>query len=318
MVPGILIGWSADPWATASNSFSLPSYTLARLLLLFPSLCAHRPPRRPRRTPSSPLVAPCDHPPRRTMSDRPTTSAGGRRPPTASASAAHSSSLPRTPPGAFDHGRHYSYDNAFIEEEEEESDAEDLFAFLPPSTADQQRELEKQRAQEHFRHPSDYSNIFANAFPPPSGPPAYPAPVFHSHSRFPSDAAGPSSLFQPPISSMPVESPPSTASQQGANDHYRMQRLGTARTGTAETRPSITSIREIHVNLPPSIQEKDINMRYPDSLQRKRHPSSTIADTATLSLTPSMLEQDSRDGSIKCVYHPPLTPPPSCLTYAPC
>ena len=92
MVPGILIGWSADPWATASNSFSLPSYTLARLLLLFPSLCAHRPPRRPRRTPSSPLVAPCDHPPRRTMSDRPTTSAGGRRPPTASASAAHSSS----------------------------------------------------------------------------------------------------------------------------------------------------------------------------------------------------------------------------------
>jgi len=207
------------------------------------------PVRRPRWTPSCPLVAPCNHPPRRTMSDRPTTSAGGRHPPTASASAAHSSS----PPGAFDHGRHYSYDNAFIEEEEEESDAEDLFPFLPLSTADQQRELEKQRAQEHFRHPSDYPNIFANALPPPSGLPAYPAPVFHSHSRFPSDTAGPSSLFQLPISNLPVESPPSTASQQGANDPYRIQRLGTAHTGTAETWPSITSIREIHDNLPPSI-----------------------------------------------------------------
>lgn len=250
------------------------------------------------------------------MHDRPTTS-GGRRPPTASASAAHSS-LPRTPPGAFDHDRHYSYDNAFIEEEEEESDAEDLFAFLPPSTADQQRELEKQRAQDHFRRPSDYSNIFANALPPSSGPPAYPAPAFHPHSRFPSEA-GPSSLFQPPVSNLPVESPPSTSSQQGTNDPYRMRRLSTARTGTAETRPSITSIREIHVNLPPSVPEKDIDVEYPDSLQRKRHPSSTIADTATLSLTPSMLEQDSRDGSIKCVYYPlPLTPPSPCLSCAPC
>ena len=232
------------------------------------------------------------------MSDRPTTSSGRRRPPTASASVAHSSTLAHSPPGAFDHDRHQHYDNAaFFEEEEEESDAEDLFAFLPPSTADQQREFEKQRAADHFRRPSDYSSIFANAVPQ-SGPPAYPMPVFTPPSRFLSDTPGPSSLFHPPVSNLPVESPPSTASQQGTSDPYRMQRLGTARTGTAETRPSI-SIREIHVNLPSSIQEKDVDVGYTESLQRKRHPSSTIADTATLSLTPSMLEQDSREGSIK-------------------
>jgi len=151
-----------------------------------------------------------------------------------------------------------------------------------PLTTDQQRGLKKQRAQEHFHHLFNCSNI-------------------------PSDAVGPSSFFQLPVSNLPVESSPSTASQQGANDPYHMQRLSTAHTGTAETRPSITSIREIHDNLPPSIQKKGINMQYPDSHQRKQHPSSTIADTAMLSLTPSMLEQDSRDGLVKCIYHPPLT-----------
>ena len=49
-----------------------------------------------------------------------------------------------------------------------------------PSTTDQQRGLKKQRAQEHFHHPFDCSNIFANALPP-SHLPAYPAPVFYPH-----------------------------------------------------------------------------------------------------------------------------------------
>jgi len=35
------------------------------------------------------------------------------------------------PPGMLGHGRHCSYENAFIKEEEEKSDADDLFAFLP-------------------------------------------------------------------------------------------------------------------------------------------------------------------------------------------
>ena len=82
----------------------------------------------------------------------------------------------------------------------------------------------------------------------------------HPHSHFPSDAAGPSSLFQLPISNLPVESPPSTASQQVTNDPYHIRKLSTAHTGTAAMRPSMASIREIHVNLPPSVQEKYTDM----------------------------------------------------------
>ncbi|KAG6332224.1 hypothetical protein ID866_6863 [Astraeus odoratus] len=230
------------------------------------------------------------------MSNRPTTSAGGPRPFTAHDAPPHP---PPTSAGALDHDRHYSYDHAFFEEEEEESDAEDLFAFLPPSTADQQRDLQKQDLL--LRSPA-YGHVFPNAVLPDVHPLPYPLPAFNPHARFPSDAAGPSSLFTPPISNQPVESPPSTASQHGPNDLYRMRRLSTARTGTAETRPSVTSSREIRLNLPSSPPEKTIEVEvdYPMSSPRKRHPSSTIGgETATLSITPSMLEQDSRDGSIK-------------------
>ncbi|KAG2358089.1 hypothetical protein BDR07DRAFT_1489857 [Suillus spraguei] len=99
------------------------------------------------------------------MSGRPTSSAGGSRPFTASAFRT-SSARPPTSAGAFDRDHQYTYDNAYIEEEEEEeSDTEDLFAFLPPSTADQERDLEKQRAADLSRISPDYANVFANAVP---------------------------------------------------------------------------------------------------------------------------------------------------------
>ena len=127
-----------------------------------------------------------------------------------------------------------------------------------------------------------------------SGPPI---PVFIPTLAFSLDL-GPSSFFQPPISNLLVEAPPSTASQQDTSDPYRMQRLGTTRMATAETRPSTSSIRETHVSFPSSIQEKDVDVNYTESIQRKRH-SSTLANTATLGLTPSMLEQDIRESSMK-------------------
>ncbi|KIO10350.1 hypothetical protein M404DRAFT_904268 [Pisolithus tinctorius Marx 270] len=207
-----------------------------------------------------------------------------------------SAGRPRTAgPPAFDHDTPYDHNTYIAEEDDEddESDAGDLFAFLPPSTADQQRD---ESLQQHFSPSPDY-------------------PIFDPYARFPANAAGPSSRFTPPISSQPVESPPSTASQQGgAHDPYRMRRLSNPRTGTAETRPSGTSSRDIHVNLPSSPREKSLEVEYSEIPSRKRHPSSTIGpDTTTLSLTPSMLEQDSRDGSIKCVLllvpHLSLMPP---------
>ncbi|KAI5981197.1 OPT oligopeptide transporter protein-domain-containing protein [Pisolithus albus] len=186
------------------------------------------------------------------------------------------------------------------EEDDDESDAGDLFAFLPPSTADQQRTMHDERTQDSFNHSSDYGHLFPNAVPLDPYPVAYPTPTFDPYARFPANAAGPSSHFTLPVSNQPLESPPSTASQQGAHDPYRMRRLSNPRAGTADTRPSITSSRGIHVNLPPSPRKKSLEVENSDIYHPKRHMSSTIGpDTTTLSLTPSMLEQDSRDGSIK-------------------
>lgn len=237
------------------------------------------------------------------MSGRPTSSAGGSRPFTASAFRPPSA-RPSTSAGAFDHDYQYTYDNAYIEEEEEEeeSDTEDLFAFLPPSTADQQRDIEKQRAIDFSRESPDYNHVLTNAVPSDIPPLAYPSPTFDPYARFPSEAAGPSRLFPVPVSQVPVESPPSTASNHGQSDPYRMRRLSTVLTSTTGTHPSRTSVlssREIRVSLPSSPPEKQVEVEEDPRYQRIRHPSSTLGDSTTLSITPSMLEQDSREGSIK-------------------
>ncbi|KIM57903.1 hypothetical protein SCLCIDRAFT_28433 [Scleroderma citrinum Foug A] len=80
----------------------------------------------------------------------------------------------------------------------------------------EQRELKKQCAQGHL---SNYSNIFANALQVACLHILCPSSTL---SCFPPDIASPSSLFQPPISNLPVESPPSTVSQQGTIDPYLM------------------------------------------------------------------------------------------------
>lgn len=236
------------------------------------------------------------------MSGRPTSSAGGSRPFTASAFRSPSA-RPSTSAGAFDRDRQYTYDNAYIEEEEEEeSDTEDLFAFLPPSTADQQRDVEKQRALDFSRISPDYTNVFANTVPSDIPPLVYPSPTFDPYARFSSETAGPSRRFSVPVSQVPVESPPSTASNQGASDPYGMRRLSTALTNTTNTHPSRTSApssRGIRVSLPSRPPEKYVEEDHRNSSRRIQRPSSTLGDSTTLSITPSMLEQDSREGSIK-------------------
>ena len=227
-----------------------------------------------------------------------------RRPPSSARPLTSSGLRHPISPGVFDN-THYAADNNYVEEEEEESDAEDLFAFLPPSTADQQRDAEKLRPQDllHSTHP--YTHLFTHALPSDVPSVAYPSPTFDPYARFPADVAGPSSLFSPPISNIPVDSPPSTVSQHAGSDPYRMRRLSSTRAATTETRPSRTSAispREIHVDLLSSPPEKTLEVDPPQSSRRKRNLSSTIADdAATLDVTPSMLEEDSRDGSIKYV-----------------
>lgn len=237
------------------------------------------------------------------MARRPSSSAGASRPLTSSGTRQHPS------PGAFDPAQ-YPHDTTYVEEaEDEESDAEDLFAFLPPSTADQQSDAQKLRTQDLLHSAPQYPHFAHNADPPSV---AYPSPTFDPYARFPADIAGPSSLFSPPPSNVPVDSPPSTISQHAGSDPYRMRRLSTARPTTSETRPSRTSAissRGVHVDLPSSSPEKMYDLDPTQSSRRKRILSSTIADDTTLDFTPSMLEEDSRDGSIKYVASfPPFNP----------
>jgi hypothetical protein len=84
-----------------------------------------------------------------------------------------------------------------------------------------------------------------------------------------------------------------------------MRRLSTAMSSTTNThpsRPSIPNSRQIRVSLTSRPPEKYVEEDLRNSSQRTRHPSSTLGDSTTLSITPSMLEQDSCNGSIKWVF----------------
>jgi hypothetical protein len=177
-----------------------------------------------------------------------------------------------------------------------------LFAFLPPSTADQekQRQEHTNSQQSHEpKHQLDSDQPFAVSLPPPQAFPISPPPTFDPFARYPADSAiGPSGTLSP-LSRLPVESPPSTGSQYQAPDGaYPMHRVKSptthsTSTGTRPSRTSGVSSREVHVALPSPL-DRSIG----DGSMHDKHRSSTIADTASgASLTPSMMEEDSREGS---------------------
>ena len=208
-----------------------------------------------------------------TAGGRPSTANPSSVPPTASDEDSNyfaNSEPPFTP---------YSQDYS-IDEEEEESEAEDVFAFGPPSTAD--------AAQQPSTPVSPLSPSVS--FPERAFDPNAPRP--------PPNAAEPSSLHtrHPYPASPQVESPPSTDSNP-TDDPYRLQRLmhspntdsvpnttsRTTRTGTVQTqsgtgrsaRSSAVSSREVHISLPRArerIEEEQL-----DDPQKSRPPSSATS-----------------------------------------
>lgn len=184
----------------------------------------------------------------------------------------------------------YSQEYSIDEEDEEESEAEDVFAFGPPSTADQEQ------------RPSP-----TTAAPLISPSVSFPPPTFDPHAPFPSydaNTPGPSTIYTrhpyPAPTSPQVESPPSTESNP-PDDPYRLRRLvntesaptTTTRTGTVHTGrsavSSAVSSREVHVSLPRAkerIEEEQL-----DDPQKSRPPSSVTS-------FPSM---ESGVASMKCV-----------------
>jgi hypothetical protein len=164
---------------------------------------------------------------------------------------------PNTSAGIFDHDNQYTYSQDYSHEEDEESEVEDVFAFLPPSTADQQQPI-------------------PSSLIPPTVP-ELPTPAY-----FPT-----------------VDSPPSTESQSGymqdGTYSFRMHRVNDSGTTNVTTTlqdsvPSPSS-REVPISLPsPSlVSEKDSQMR----------PKFRLSSNNDSLMTPSMMEEDSREGSTK-------------------
>lgn len=205
-------------------------------------------------------------------------------------------------PGGYDDREpQYTYGIDEDEEEEEESDAEDLFAFLPPSTADQeQQHQEHTQTQAAAKYEPDYNDLFAATLPLHEGAITHPASTFDPHARYPADfTMGPSTST--PVShyrsNLPVESPPSTDSQNPSDDPYRLRRVNGPPQTQSSTRASAMSSRGLDID---TSYEKTVHSGYGRRPSHGKHRSSTLADTISgVSYTPSMMENDSREGSVK-------------------
>ena len=175
----------------------------------------------------------------------------------------------------------YTYGHTYaVEEEEEDSEDEDVFAFLPPSTPDNQ--------QQHD-YPLDPPHI------------SFPSPTFDPYARYPAGSAiGPSAQYILP----PPQSPPSTTTDSNTHndthdDQFRLRRMNSV---TLASRGAATAeSREVRVSLPGSgggrihtSEDVEAGLR-----RRSKQPESSIAES--LSITPSMIDDDetSREGSTK-------------------
>ncbi|KAG6880016.1 hypothetical protein C0992_007813 [Termitomyces sp. T32_za158] len=215
--------------------------------------------------------------------------------------------------GAF-YGHHdpqYTYGDYDLEEEEESED-EDVFAFQPPSTAEQQQHQQhlqhlQQGHREDHAGDSPSGQMFSKS---PSSPQlAFPAPTFNPYSRFPADSGVGSSTPQFQYLQPSPETPPSTESNNHnfPADHYRLRPINRPGTAISTQRPATSESREVRVTLPGGAHagstagEKDVDMEAGTS--RRRHPKRHDSDISdSLSLGRSLVDDDdetSRDGSIK-------------------
>lgn len=255
-----------------------------------------------------------------TPSARPTTS-GGARPGTSSGASPTGAA-----PGYYDTAGAGGYPySVYEEDEEDESEPEDVFAYLPPTTADS------------FPQPAGETGVFAHGPPSTAGGPFahHPDPVPpHGHAHplqasmpqvgyhaSPPDSAPPRTPADahpmPPPPTLPAESPPSTTSAHSPQvtgteeGGLRMRRLDPATHGTPVSSVRPPSSREVHISLPPTASEKggpprrpaDLDLDLDQDLEGKKshhHPASSAGDSVvSAGMTRSVV--DDSDASIKCV-----------------
>jgi hypothetical protein len=174
-----------------------------------------------------------------------------------------------------------------IAEEEfgEESDDEDVFAFLPPTTADQ----DQQSTQSPFTfavvpYPEPTFDPWDRKYPisPPPIPPTIPSES-HSHSH----------PYNPPPVSPSTDSHPSTG-MSGPNN-YRLKSLGTA---ASSKLPVVQDVKEQEEDEKKGVDSQSNSQTYHQQQQhhartgvpRRPKAASSLADS--FSATQSILEDD--------------------------
>jgi hypothetical protein len=154
----------------------------------------------------------------------------GREPSTADSSSRPqtSSHRPTTSGGYYStsQGTGYTYSNDYSIEEEDESEDEDVFAYVPPTTADQQAGALSPILQSPSSPPKDPAQPRHVTFPAPVFDPSSPP---HDQGHSGSNALSNLLLLHqqalnPPPTGV-VETPPSTDSQHAVDDPYRLRRI---------------------------------------------------------------------------------------------
>ena len=187
------------------------------------------------------------------------------------------------------------------EEYEEDSDDEDVFAFLPPTTADQQRQSTSQSPFTFAAvpYPEPTFDPWDRQYPiSPLPPPADPIPPNisseeHSHPHYPYN--------QPPPVSPSTDSHPSTG--MSGPDFYRLKSLGTAATSKLAV---VEDIREQEDDEKKGVDShsnsQSQSQTYHQCQQQHHHrdsgpgvlgkPLAASSLTDSLSVTQSILEDD--------------------------
>ncbi|KAI0728567.1 OPT-domain-containing protein [Fomitopsis betulina] len=229
-----------------------------------------------------------------------------------------STARPSTSGAYFDRDPQYTFSQEYAvdDEEDDESDAEDVFAFCPPPTAQQQLEQfpPAQYAEVPFLSPGFADSPGPRSVPVTSTPISIPPPTFDPYNKaapyspsFPGPVPGPSTLHsRHPYPMSPVETPPSTESNGDEGDAYRLRRLSQAPasplagisqgTGKFSGISSALSSRGAHISL------SDTKEKYRESLASKPKLQALPSTPGSIISYGSMMEVDSQEGSVKMDY----------------
>lgn len=213
-----------------------------------------------------------------------------------------SSQRPTTSGGYYStsQGTGYTYSNDYSIEEEEESEDEDVFAFLPPTTADQQAGALPPILQSPASPPNDAAEPRHVTFPAPVfDPSSPPQPSGQSNSNALSNLLF---LHQQALNPPPtgiVETPPSTDSQNAADDPYRLRRIEPQTPlsidGQSVSQYESTKVSSRRGNY--SLTSGKEKMR--DGEPNYGTPSGKSHSMSVLESSPSVIDSESRTESIK-------------------